>query len=187
MKALDLTEDQVHLINIEELNRKHGVRGAQGFVIEWNTVMGFDDDGNKLHIDAVIIDTHGNPNELTNNLGWRLTTAVIDTLESKSMGVMMLFGCNVGHLDYKDTNIANAFAKKANGAPVYAADGTVCHAREFGLFGHVSYEARADWRFKEWREIADSGSKRKSGGWIIYQGDTVTATNKSMLMLRSSS
>jgi len=153
--------------------------------LEWNN-MGFDASGNKVNIDAVIIDTHAGPDELTNNIIWKLKASDIATFESKNMGVMMLFGCNAGHLDYKDTNIASAFANKVNGAPVYAADGTVYHAKEYGLFGHVSYEARADDEFKELREKVDPGSKRKSGGWVIYQGDTVTSTNKPMLMLRKS-
>ncbi len=126
--------------------------------------MGFDANGNVIPIDAVVINTHARPEELLNGEEtWSLRTTDIQTLYEKDMGTLFLFGCNAGHLDYEDINVASAFAGKVNDAPVLASDGTVYHKNG------GDYKSKNDKVFKEWRKTVNPTSKRENEGWLVYQ------------------
>ncbi|MBQ8541313.1 MAG: hypothetical protein IJ435_07555 [Clostridia bacterium] len=95
----------------------------------WNCMgTGLDSNGNNTSdgIDHIIIDTHGSYKEFGTNDDWTISLNEIDNLEEKDVkGNVVLLGCNNGHLDHKDDNVASHFAKKVNGALVIASDGTV--------------------------------------------------------------
>ena len=111
---------------------------------------------------------------ISDNKNFRLSQADIRSLDNKDMDNLILEGCNTGHLDHKNSNVASEFARKVNGAPVLAADGTVYYGLSglFGLFGVVLpwtkawYEPRQDEHFNEWRS---PGSNRRSKGWVVYR------------------
>ena len=54
-----------------------------------------------------------------------MNTSDISNLENKNIDDLILPGCNAGHLDYKDSNVAAAFLQKINEGSVLASDGTV--------------------------------------------------------------
>jgi len=167
MKDLGLSEAQVHLT---EINSKTDLKKA------WDK-MG-KENGNAVSIDAVVINTHANPTALegkdANGKWWSFDISMINNLHSKDVGEggMILYGCNAGHIDYKNSNVANAFAKKTKGAPVLAADGTVrSGGKILGLFGERTYTPLNEKQFKRLRGIANPGSTRDNQGWTVYQFD----------------
>ena len=108
-----------------------------------------------------------------------MSTSDIRRLEKKDMDNLILEGCNTGHLDHRNDNVAAEFARKTNGAPVLAADGTVYYGMS-GLGGLLGitfpwtkswYEPRQDEHFEQWRP---AGSKRRAAGWVVYQEDNGT-------------
>lgn len=154
-KLYGYDKSQVHLIPITD---------DQSFTDGWNA-MGTEN-GHSVDIDTVLINTHANPSVLgdgdANN--FTLTTADVANLQDKEMDNMILLGCNAGHKDYADTNIANAFASKTDGAPVLASDGTVYSGLTFFNQTKRSYSSRNDKYFRGYRK-----GKRDNDGWIVYQ------------------
>ena len=161
--------------------------------------MGYDNNGNVVTIDAVVINTHGNPNVLGDGNGsWSLFATDIANLDNKDVGVLVLYGCNVGHLDYVDTNVASAFALKVNGAAVFASDGTVFAGRAHQwwipskytwFLGSITYASRNDNAFNNLISDGPIGQKRDNQGWVIYRADgsggvqTYNTGNKSMTLV----
>ena len=150
---------------------------AQSFEDSWNA-MGVEN-GEVVSIDTVIIESHSNPNVISDNQNFRMSTSDIRRLEKKDMDNLILEGCNTGHLDHRNDNVAAEFARKTNGAPVLAADGTVYYGMS-GLGGLLGitfpwtkswYEPRQDEHFEQWRP---AGSKRRAAGWVVYQEDNGT-------------
>ena len=97
-------------------------------------------------------------------------------LQDKEMEQLVLYGCNAGHLDYQDRNIAEAFSHRTSGAPVMASDGTV-----YGMNSDETYTPRSDEEFQYWADRAGNGG-RSNEGWQIYRqvdGQTVV-TNTGM-------
>ncbi len=150
-KQYGYSEDKVHLIPIES---------NEGFESDWNNMGTVD--GKKVDIDTVVINTHANPHELGGD-NFSFDTNDAANLENKNMDQLLLYGCNAGHLDYKDENIANAFSRKTNGAPVMASDGTVYGRTLFGR-----YKSKGDKTFREYSELAGT-NRKKNDGWQIYQ------------------
>ena len=157
-----------------DISKVHMIRqsDAESFKESWNA-MGVEN-GETVSIDTVIIESHANPNVISDNKNFRMSRADIRSLDNKDMDNLILEGCNTGHLDHKNSNVASEFARKVNGAPVLAADGTVYYRLSglFGLFGVVLpwtkawYEPRQDKHFNEWRS---PGSNRRSEGWVVYR------------------
>ena len=152
---------------------------AQRFKDDWNA-MGIEN-GEVVSIDTVIIESHSNPNVISDNQKFRMSTADIRRLEKKNMDNLILEGCNTGHLDHRNDNVAAEFARKTEGAPVLAADGTVYYGLS-GLGGALGitfpwtkswYDPRQDKHFEKWRP---NGSNRGAAGWIVYQEDNGTIT-----------
>ena len=86
----------------------------------WNGMSGYS---------AILINTHGNPVMLASNStpsgdNEILTVGEINNLSYKNVNVLILTGCNSGHYDYVDENVAFAFSKRISGC-VIASDGTV--------------------------------------------------------------
>ena len=146
--------DKVHLIPItNDQQLKDG----------WNA-MGTEN-GEKVDIDTVVINTHADPYELSYGKNSNDKFSVDDAyaLDDKSMDQLILYGCNAGHRDYADENIANAFSHKVNNAPVMASDGTV-----YGKNWDDTYTPTNDEEFQDWAEKAGNGG-RDNEGWQIYQ------------------
>jgi RHS repeat-associated protein len=147
---MGLTEGEIILILLTS---------ADDLTNGWNG-MGTRANGDACSIDYVIINTHGDPAGLYGgNDPFTFTTGNIAALDDKSMKGLVLYGCNAGNLDYWGTNPAQAFARKVNGAPVIASDGTV-----YGKNGAGEYGSRNDNFFQ-----ALSPSGRDNRGWVMYQ------------------
>lgn len=146
--------DKVHLIPITN---------DQELTDGWNAMGSVN--GERVDIDTVVINTHANPYVLGygNNSNDSFSTDDAYALQDKTMDELILYGCNAGHRDYADENIANAFSHKVNNAPVMASDGTV-----YGQHSDDTYEPRNDNSFQRWAEQAGNGG-RDNEGWQIYQ------------------
>lgn len=146
--------DQVHLIPITNDQELTDGWNAMGTV-----------NGERVDIDTVVINTHANPYVLGygSNSTDRFSTDDAYALQDKTIDELILYGCNAGHRDYADENIANAFSHKVNNAPVMASDGTV-----YGQHSDDTYEPRNDDEFQRWAEQAGNGG-RDNEGWQVYQ------------------
>ncbi|MBD5537829.1 MAG: hypothetical protein HDQ99_19695, partial [Lachnospiraceae bacterium] len=156
-EAYGLDSSQVHLVEVTD---------NQSLTDAWNA-MGIEN-GNIVKIDAVVINTHGSPEDLAYKKkgGEYFTGIKIQALEDKNMGVLILYGCNAGHADFVGTNPASVFSQKVNGAPVLASDGTVYSGWTIFNWTDRNYSSRADKAFKKY---VPNGTKRKNNGWLIYQ------------------
>lgn len=148
---------------------------AADFEKKWNA-MG-NENGEIVSVDTVIIESHGDPYGISGNKNFSMNTGDIRNLQNKDMDNLILEGCNVGHLDHVNENVASEFARKTNGAPVLAADGTVYYG--MGWFGiqfpwtKSWYDPRGDQYYENWRP---DGSTRESQGWVVYRDDNGTIT-----------
>lgn len=100
------------------------VTNATELTDAWNS-MGTTLDGKKVDIKAVVINTHANTVELGFGNGNTMSADDISALDKKTMGALMIYGCNAGHLDHKEDNPAAQFAKRIGGGLLLASDGTV--------------------------------------------------------------
>ncbi|MDO5456167.1 MAG: RHS repeat-associated core domain-containing protein, partial [Eubacteriales bacterium] len=153
--------DQVHLIPITN---------GQELTDGWNA-MGYEN-GRQVDIDTVVINTHADPEGLGFGQSGAsgFTTDDARNLNNQSMEQLILYGCNAGHRDYMDTNIAEAFSHRTNNAPVMASDGTVQ-----GMNSDETYIPINDTHFQYWARRAGNGG-RDNEGWQVYQqvdGQTV--------------
>jgi RHS repeat-associated protein len=160
MEYYGLSESEVILI---ELNSEADLTNG------WNS-MGTNTAGDTVSIDAVIINTHANPEALNGSFGY-FDASDIAALDNKDVGTLILYGCNAGHLNYQGTNPASQFAEKVNGAPVLASDGTVYS--NWNIWGLIpmKYSSKNDDTFRKWRNKADPSSTRDNKGWVVYQVD----------------
>lgn len=133
------------------------------FVSDWNA-MGTET-GKDSRIGTVIVNVHGDHLGIGGeNCG--MTSADISTLDVKSVDELFLFGCNTGHLDYKETNPAASFSRIVDGAPVLAGDGTVRAYRENLLFGTFVYQPRNNKSFRQ--KLNKNFPERDNDGWVVY-------------------
>lgn len=136
-------------------------------------------------VDAVVIATHGVPDRIQfdirndtdgrrgANLG--LNTTEMSGLKVKDMDMLLLLGCNMGHLDHD--NIGKAFASYiGNNGRVIAADGTVTwypwnllRNPSSGIFGPLSVFAPIKISDSDtYRSWLPSGSNRAPVGFVSY-------------------
>jgi len=111
----------------------------------------------------VVVDTHAYPYGLLygDSSDDLLDVDDVQNLDDKDIDTIVLTGCNAGHLDYKDDNMAATFATKYEDTFVVASDGTVL-SENFGLdYKFVSFTQKA---FKERLRYGD----RENKGWHIY-------------------
>lgn len=82
-------------------------------------------------------------------------------LKYVDVSVIVLLGCNCGHIDYKDSNIARAFADRFK-TVVIAPDGEV-NCRSFYSFCNSP---------DSWQQL---NKKYRSGnaGWVFYVGKSL--------------
>ncbi|WP_026517854.1 DUF6531 domain-containing protein [Butyrivibrio sp. MC2021] len=142
--GIDISE--VHLVPVDS---------PEDFENGWNN-MGVEN-GQNVDIDAVIINAHASPLQIGNGGGWHFDTNDISKLDEKDVGSLFLTGCNAGHNDYQQENVAAEFARKVNGAPVLASDGTGWHTNS-------TYESRGDEAFDSWCRYGE----RDNDGWLVY-------------------
>ena len=157
--------EQVHLIPVQNAQQLRDGWNGMGTV-----------DGRSVDIDTVVINTHANPERLGFGNGNSFSRRDAMALQDKEMEQLVLYGCNAGHLDYQDRNIAEAFSHRTSGAPVMASDGTV-----YGMNSDETYTPRSDEEFQYWADRAGNGG-RSNEGWQIYRqvdGQTVV-TNTGM-------
>ena len=146
-----LDESQVHLMPI---------RNNQELTDGWNGMGTVN--GQQVDIDAVVIDTHANHSILGygNNSNDKLNARNIQALQDKDMDALILYGCNAGHADYFGSNVASEFARRTNGAPVLASDGTV-----YGQQRNGDYDSRNDDHFRD--QLVNGN--RDNEGWMVYR------------------
>lgn len=158
-EAYGLDYSEIHLVEVTD---------NQSLTDAWNA-MGIEN-GNIVKIDAVVINTHGSPEDLgyKTSGGESFTDIEIQALEDKNMGALILYGCNVGNTDYVGTNPASVFSQKVNEAPVLASDGTVYSGWTFFNWTDRKYDSRADDTFKD-IVLNGMGIERDNDGWLIYQ------------------
>lgn len=168
MEQYGLGADQVHLVP---------VTSNDSLTTAWNA-MGTEN-GETVDIDCVVINTHANPYGLGygDNSDDFFTAADVSNMDDKDVGALVLYGCNAGHADHADDNIASAFSEKVNDAPVIASDGTV--SNQTG--GAHSYKSKDDSTFRKYCDgiytdswapinwIVNWATCRDNYGWLIYQ------------------
>lgn len=139
------------------------VNSAPRFQKEWNKLK----PRNSKKIECVVVNMHAEyENILYNYPNENLNIEMVKSLEKKPVKRLILLGCNAGHYDFRDANLAFAFREKIEGDCI-ASDGTV-----------VAFEKDEDDDFKlitendsNWKEQRNKAkSKRKTNkGWIIYR------------------
>lgn len=136
-----------------------------------------DEDGNNrtVSIDYVIINTHADPTKLVGQDAesnwWYFNEDDIAALDNKEVKQnVLLYGCNAGHLDYKESNPAANFAAKAGNALLIASDGTVSMKDSDGF-----YNLKADASFAYWTKHS---AERDNKGWIVYQDNGKKVTTR---------
>lgn len=157
------------------------LKSSESFCANWNNM------GNDCEIGYVLIDCHANPSFFSsmpndNSIDADTIRAERDVtdlkqlyFEEKEMCGLISLGCNSGHLDYRETNLASALAQKVCGAPVLASDGTVIF---WGFEQGETIGDADDWN-KKFCSLADDtflyycieegGYKRTiNQGWMIY-------------------
>lgn len=123
----------------------------------WNSIGNVD--GELVYPVSVVIETHGTNEVLKNNKDKAiLTEEGMEQLEDKYTDMLVLLACNAGHLDNKEHNPAAYIAKKLNGAPVLASDGTVY------LSDKLEYMSDSDGTFLD----MCGNNKRDNEGWLFY-------------------
>ena len=160
-KQYGYDESKVHLIEITS---------NSDFKNGWNN-MGADGSD----IDTVLINTHGSPYGLGDNKQFSIDSNYVSQLDDKNAENVILLGCNSGHKDHADNNVASAFARKVNGAPVIASDGTVYSGLTFFNLTDRSYKSKNDKTYRKHRV----NSRRDNDGWVVYQENNgrVTTTD----------
>lgn len=116
----------------------------------------------------VVINTHANPwilgcGKSKPTAADQLTIAEINELDYKAISVLILLGCNAGHQDYSQNNVAEAFSGRISGK-VVASDGTVYSSwNSFYYPIDVGFTSKEDNTFKEL-----CLEERTSVGWLVY-------------------
>ena len=151
-----------------DISRVHMIpfSDRQSFEEAWNA-MGTEN-GQKVDIDTVVIESHSNPYVIGDNQHFQMSTTDIRRLQNKDMDNLILEGCNTGHMDHVGDNVASEFARKTNGAAVLAADGTVYYGKGIFPWSKSWYKPKGDQHFRDHRP---EGSKRKADGWVVYRAD----------------
>lgn len=126
---------------------------------EWNNI--------DCYYDVIVLNSHANYYRLSDGSGSSadsscLTISEINNLQYKSIGVLILLGCNAGHNDHIWTNVAEAFCKRISGC-VVASDGTV-DSGFLNSIGKASFTSVTSDSFYD-----QCTKKRGNLGWIIYK------------------
>lgn len=126
--------------------------------------------------DIIIIETHGEPKELTDDVGYEcVNLGSCSSLGKSAAKLILLTGCNAGHFDIQN-NIASKFSLLIDGC-VVASDGTVKLVNK----DIITFESMGDHKY--WKpytkalQYSDgsfyyntSDHKRtKNYGWMIYK------------------
>ena len=114
-----------------------------------------------MSIDVVIINTHASFSVLSDNKEWYLSMADIAKLDNKDVGVLILYGCDAGNLDYVGSNVASSFALKVNGAQVFASDGSVTAGR----LNQAWIPAKYTWFLGPITYVS------RGRGWVVYRAN----------------
>lgn len=144
---------------------------AEKFSNWWNELFGT--------IDAIIILTHGEPDKLlldrkqfTNSKepsNYILSADQVSNLDPKRMDMLLLLGCNTGHLNIMN-NMGMAFASKVGeDGRVIAPDGTVDYnySSWYGFFpSHPTISVKNDSQFKNF--LPTENEKRKPTGMVVF-------------------
>ena len=131
-------------------------------------------DGNEVSIDTVVINAHGDTENVYASNGQRLQ---FENLQSKEIDTIVLHSCNTGNIDY-DNNVAVQLIKGQNVNNVIAPDGYdawypmdyVNPTRGVYSFSALRYEGEYDY----------SKSPRDGAGYCLYQnknGSVYITTN----------
>ena len=139
------------------------------FVNAWNSM------SYTQHV--VVIDTHGTPTGLFGSLSDEdvlLDTSTVKNLNFKKISYIVLLGCNCGHYDYKNNNIARVLADRFQ-CTVIACDGTVKATTTYASSPFTYSEIDkygwllpiADEAFASWCWLAKS-KRNYYYGWLAY-------------------
>lgn len=172
MMEYGLTPDQVHLVPVSNNSDLESAWNAMGT-----------ENGQSVDIDCVVIKTHATPSALSygGNSNDSFGISDIQGLDQKDVDALILCGCNAGHTDYAENNVASAFSDKVNGAPVIASDGTV---EANGDLFHP-YTSIIDSYFTDGINSAMSSAPSgielvqywfhsvNNNGWVVYQNGSL--------------
>lgn len=145
------------------------VSNAQEFTEYWNSIGKAEYGPLVTHSDnvtSVIIDTHATNYKLNFDDDSMYITE-ISKLENKDINNLIILGCNAGHLDARNDNVAATFSQIVNGGKVLASDGTVGFGtcEYLWIFGNRLYTSETDKSFLRKCYFGE----RKNEGWFIYQ------------------
>lgn len=147
-----LDESAVHLVE---------VRSNQELIDKWN-VMGIEN-GEAVNIQSVVVNLHANPAVLYFfESDESFVNEHYNSLHNKTVGEVLLFGCNAGNYLYYGSNPAYQLAGKVNGAPVLASDGTISSVMGAD---QVRYMSADDDEYQRWNHYQLNTNK----GWLVYQ------------------
>lgn len=129
------------------------VDSQDSFVRSWNNM--------PYEQAVVIINTHGDPSNLAPGL---LHMTQMNKLIDKKIKVIILTGCNCGHYDQQQSNIARSFAERFK-CVVYASDGNVYYESLMSGMGSTKTP------YSNWEKYRIKNSTRKTNdGWYAYDG-----------------
>lgn len=126
------------------------VETAQDFYDGWET-MGISDDGNKVSIDTVYIQVHGEPENILSSNGQKIYA---DKLNKKSIDTVILTACNTGNMDFS-SNFATQLVSSQEVNQVIAPDGLGFRPTNHYAWSQYSPEY--------------SGVERTGNGFVLYQ------------------
>ena len=124
----------------------HSYNSSTKFSNKWNTLK---------NQDVVVILSHGTYNSLDH-----LSSSNIQKLKKINCKLLIILGCNCGHYDYTNLNIAYEFSKKITGVTI-ASDGTVLLSYKKK---QLTLQSAADKDF-----FSFCRRKRPNVGWIMYE------------------
>ncbi|MDO4317506.1 MAG: RHS repeat-associated core domain-containing protein [Lachnospiraceae bacterium] len=132
---------------------------------------------NMLGYDVVVLNGHGNQYSMTTGglsciPGNNNINSVNNQLQYRTIKMLILLGCNCGHYDYREENLAYALSTRISGY-VVASDGTVIsYGRKYSLYGDVYLPVG----LMKWGSKADNAfldlcttSRNYNWGWIAYK------------------
>ena len=141
------------------------VHSAAEIANKWNSL---GEDGK--NVGYVVISVHGSPSSLdTDNKSETVALNLndISSFEEKNIYGLLLIACNPGHIDY-NLNVADAFARIVQYAPVMASDGTVY------VYSSGRVNSKPDKTFITLSKnvLGDDYKRTDNIGWIVYRDES---------------
>lgn len=151
----------------------------------------------RIDYDILFINTHGDATHLYNGSLGSILQSDADTgsttyknLKMSNVKIVVILGCNCGHWNYLDKNVAYRIATKLNKGIVVASDGTVYAHEEYHLFerNDIYYTSKKDNDFNDIAASKDTyaATERDNYGWMTYSKVFARAWTFNTMNLRTS-